>query len=265
MSFIDGPVHDLGDFQVEYDGLLLGPDTPYGLPPAWEFLNLGPVKTLDTARVWADGSFSGPDFADVLTPTLPVEISATGEDDFALAVQDLRRVMGVRAAPAPLWFKLPGFTVEGIGAKVAGRTIPVDLTWGALSVGQLQWRIPSNPVWQTPTRQIVLLATQPVLAGAWVGNDGNTDCWPAAVVTGPCAGFTLTVNGAQIAYGANIPASGQVTLDFETGLATSVTPGDVTGSLTSRQWSPIPAGQTVPVTFTASGGQCVLTVADLWR
>ena len=264
MTFVDPPTHALADFQVEYDGLLMGPGTPFGVPPQWEFLNLSAVKTLDTARIWGDGSYSGPDFSDVLTPTMPLEITATDEASFADAVNDLRLAFGPKDTPASLWFKLPGFPAEGIGAKVSSRTIPVDLTWGVLSVGSVQWRIPSHPVWQEPTQTVQLIGGNSILSGAWVANEGNTDCYPYAVVSGPCSAFTLTVNGTGIGYVAALASGKQLVLDFLTGQAT-IDSVLVNAGLTSQNWAPIPADSNVQVQFDADGGTCLFSYASMWR
>ncbi|WP_043993548.1 hypothetical protein [Leifsonia xyli] len=77
MGYLTGPVNTLADYQVEFNGFLMRPGTAYDLPPGCDFFDMAAIKTMDQQRVWADGSWSGPDFAGVLTPTLPMNVHAT--------------------------------------------------------------------------------------------------------------------------------------------------------------------------------------------
>jgi hypothetical protein len=290
MGYIAGPVNSLTDYQVEFDGFLMGAGTQYGLPPVWEFLDLAPLKVMDEARDWADGSSSGPDFADVLTPTINVEITGATAADFAPNVVAFRNKFTAQTDAKPLWVKLPGMEPFGIAAKVNKRAIPIDSTWGQLAIASLQWRI-TNPVWQSITRSTALAAsgssvsglifplgspldfnsTITASSGAILVNAGNSDAWPYVVVTGPCpGGFTVILDGDTVTYVDDVQTGSSVIIDYISGTAQLVNAGgsvDRSYVLSSRQFSAVPglSSASLQFIFSASSGSAVVSNADMWR
>jgi hypothetical protein len=300
MGYIAGPVHTLADYQVEYDGFLMGAGTEFGLPPIWEFLDLAPLKTMDEARDWADGSYTGTDFADILTPSLDVEITGTSPADYAANVMAFRNQFTIGPA-LPLWVKLPGFDPFGIAAKVNKRVIPIDQTWeSSLTVASLQWRM-TDPVWQSVPRSSSLSASGSALSGmvfpllSWatgtyavpgtidfgstatsssgaiLTNAGNADSWAYVVITGPCpGGFTVVLDGDSVTYSDDVPTGATVIIDYKSGTAQLVTGGgsvDRTYVLTARNFSPVPgeSSATLQFLFAATSGSAVVSNADMWR
>ena len=289
---LNGPTHTLTDFQAEYAGLLMGDGTPYGLPPGLDWLDLPPLKTMDQARDWADGSWSGPDFTDVRTITATLEISPTVGTTFRAACTAFLTAITAGSHDLPFWMKLPGFPVLGIGAKVAKRSLPIDIGFelGTLATAAVQWRA-VNPQWQSLPRSTTLIpvgaapsgmrfplftvggiisfgATGTSASTAVLQNAGNAPAWPLITMQGPCSGFTVTLDGNPVTYGAAIATGQSVTLDYATGratlVATGATPGvDRTYNLTSRRFSPVIATSTIALA--ADGGSATVTIADLWR
>jgi hypothetical protein len=295
VAYLSGPVHQLADFQLEYAGLLMGPGTAYDVPPTWSFLDSSPVRSMEQARVWGDGSWAGPDFADVATWQMPVELVAAPGVTFPQAVLGLMRAFTIAKASRPLWVKIPGMDVRGIPARTAQRSIPIDLGWGQYSLGAVQWRAPGG-VWQTLPRTLTLQpstgpaaldfplfatyggSSTPVLdfglatAAAYAGvltNGGNTDAPPVVQVTGPTSGWQVTIDGHIVASSAVLGAQDVVTVDYATGRAQlssyGSTPVDRTTQLSSRDFASVPAGGTSTATFAGTGGTAVITTADLWR
>lgn len=166
--FLTGPVNNLTDYQVEFGGLLLGNGTQFRIPLGGiNFLDLGSVKTMDVQRVWADGSFAGPDFSDVLLPKLDLKIIGGGSlTQFQANVAALQAVATVQATGQGLWFKLPGFPVMGLMARVGQRSIPVDERWlrAGYTIASLQFRAP-DPAWQSVPRSLTLAASGSVVSG----------------------------------------------------------------------------------------------------
>ena len=293
-GYLGSPVNTLTDYQVEFNGFLMGPGTAYDIPPVWNFLDLAALKTMDQARVWADGSWSGPDFADVLLPSMSIEVKGATAALFTAAVQALRAAFGPMVVTAALWVKLPGMPVMGIPAKTNKRNIPIDLTWnGNFSQAAVQWRCP-DPVWQSIPRSIVLAAsgssvsglTFPmfnVVAGTYVvpgvadfgaagtssssgvlTNSGNTPAWPVAAITGPTTvPATVIVDGNAVTYSQPIPAGQTVTIDYRSGYASLTGSVDRTYALTSRMFSAVSSSSSV--LFSADGGSATVTVADVSR
>jgi hypothetical protein len=301
MGFLTGPVNTLADFQVEYNGLLLGPGTPFDIPPSADFLDMAAIKTMDQTRVWADGSWSGPDFADVLLPTLTVEISDITAAAFQADVTAFRNAFAPQLTPQPLWVKLPGMPAQGIPAKVNKRSLPIGLEWnGSFTTAAIQWRCP-DPAWQSLPRSLSLAATGAAVSGlvfplftpasgtyaapgsldfgststssssGTLTNAGNTPAWPVVTVTGPCPGFTIQIDGNVVTYNQAIPAGQTVTVDYRAGTATLAGGIDRTYALTARQFSAVPPASTagVPSTssvfFSAITGSAIIATADIWR
>lgn len=294
---LSGPVNALTDFQAEFNGLLMGPGTPYDFPPSLDWLDMPAVKTMDQARTGADGSWSGPDFADVRTITATVEIKAAPVSAFEAACVAYLQHFPVQTTDRPLWMKLPGFPIMGIGARVSKRTLPIDIGFelGTIATAAVQWRAP-NPAWQSVARSASLQpgtatsglhfplflpysgsgtyldfgTTSQAATSATLTNAGNTPARPYVTVSGPIlGGFTVAIDGHPVTYSADLASGDIVTIDYATGRATLSSGGsaavDRTYLLTARNFTSIPAGGSSTVTFGAASGTCTVTTADLWR
>jgi hypothetical protein len=249
---------------------------------------------MDQSRTWADGSWSGPDFADVLLPSMSVEVKGATADAFNAAVAALRFTFVANYSAVPLWVKLPGMPAMGIAAKTNKRTIPVDLTWlGNFAPAAVQWRCP-DPQWQSIPRSMVLTAAGTAVSGmafplftpssgtyvqpgaldfgstttssaaGLLTNSGNTPAWPVVVLAGPTTlPVTVQVDGNAVTYSQPIPQGQTVTIDYKSGRATLTGPVDRTYALTSRMFTPVYSSS--PVFYTADGGNATVTVADVSR
>jgi hypothetical protein len=283
-SYLTGPVNTLTDFQVEFNGFLMGDGTPYEIPPTCDFLDMAAIKTMDQQRTWADGSWSGPDFADVVLPSMPVEISGATLAAFQANVAAFRNAFVPQTAPTPLWVKLPGMAVQGIPAKANKRSMPIGLEWnGGFTAAAVQWRCP-DPAWQSLPRSLVLTGgsagasgmTFPLFAAVFdvldfgvtgvssasgtLTNAGNTPAWPVVVITQP---GSIIIDGFVVTYAQAIPAGQTVAIDYKAGTATLTGDIDRTTQLTVRQFSPVTS--TSSVFFSAASGTATLTIADIWR
>lgn len=296
---LTAPVNNLTDYQVEFNGFLLGAGTQFRLPLGGiDFLDLAPVKTMDVQRIWADGSFSGPDYSDVLLPTLQVKIDGGHNlTQFHANVVAFRNAFTTQTQAVPLWFKLPGQPIMGILAKVNQRTIPIDERWlqAGYTIASIQFRC-TDPMWQAIARQVLLQASGAVISGlvfpmfsfasgayivgegvadygststvsssATIWNVGNAPSWPTVHVMGPSAGFTLVMNGNEVAYNGTLASGDSVSIDYSTGLATLNGYADRTYLLTARQFSAVPANGQASLFFSATAGICTVTNADIWR
>lgn len=298
MALLSAPVNQLADFQLEYDGLLLGPGTPYDLPPELNLLDLVSVQNQDTPRdAGQDGAFDGPDSAGVAVFEVGFELYAFSDGAFAAAVQALRMTMRIRDLPAPLWFKLPTLPVYGMGAKVNNRHIPVTNMWPRLTAGAVQFRVTKpqlqsvarsallSPIGQTGGLRYPLYSTSNVNGAgktldygttgtaaysARIDNAGNTPARPVVVVQGPnTAGFRLELDGHVVTSPLPLGATDTVTVDYATGQAylsaNGSNPVQRTGLLTTRDFSAVPANGSSTMIFVASGGSALVTSADIWR
>lgn len=301
MAYLSGPVNTLTDFQCEYDGLLMGPGTAYGVPPH-QLLDMAAIKSMDTARTGGDGSWSGPDFADVLTFPLDIEVFGSPQYVFDAAAAALEQVVYPRTEAHGFWYKLPSRPVRGIPAKPNRRHLPVDITWErGLSIAAVEFRA-TDPRWQSVPRAASVAAgtTQrgglvfPMfkrLSGAngkadfgssggssttTLANGGNTDAWPYAVITPPAAGittgFTVTIAGHSVTYAGTVGSGQQVVLDYFAGTAGLMNAGDPTSLVdrtilcTARDWWPVARRSSAVIGFYGpAGASAAITIADMWR
>jgi hypothetical protein len=291
-----GPVNDLQPWQAEFNGLLIGAGTDFGFPQALDLLALHTVRNMDYSRIWSDGDYSGPDFTDVTTPDLPIEVYATSPDQFFQDVMAFMGAFGPQTGDLPLWIRLPGMPVMGVPARVNSRTLPADYSWGTFAQGSVQFRL-LNATWQSVPTVLTLTGNTNALSGlvaplgtyalassgtyappgvldagltstvpsaGQVTNTGNSDCWPVVLIQGPCRGFEIDVAGEAVISTDTISAQQTAQLDYGSGTYT------LNGSyrntfLTSRNWEPVPAGGVVPVRFIADGGTATVYTADIWR
>src|SRR5699024_8597359 len=87
---------------------------------------------------------------------------------------------------------------------------------------------------------------------ATLQNPGDESAWPTWTVTGPVDSVQVTVDGRSIGYGALI--EGDV-LVIDTGNRRATLNGEVvTGQLSTFNFTPIPAGGTVPLDIALPGG-----------
>jgi hypothetical protein len=300
VAYLTGPVNTLTDFQCEFSGLLMGPGTPYGLPPH-QLLDMATVKKMDTARIGRDGSWSGPHYADFLAFTLDIEVFGSPQSLFDAAAAALEGVVFPQISPQPFWYKLPNRPARGIGVRPVKRHLPVDITWErGLSIASAEFEAP-DPRWQSLPRTSTVAAGTAQRGGLvfpvfkrlsgpngkadfgstgssssqTLTNVGNSDAWPYVTVTPPTAGittgFSITVAGHTVTYSGAIGSGQQVVLDSFAGTAGLINAGDLTSwvdrtyLLTARDWAPVPARSSASLSFYAAGGTAAATIADMWR
>ncbi len=286
-GMIPAPDIELQDMQILFAGLLMGAGTQYDLTEDADFLDMAALKTMDASRDWADGSWTGPDYADVLLPELTIEIWEEGAAGITDSLSAFRRAFTARAEPVPLWVKLPGLDPIGTWAKANKRSIPVTNAFEHLAVADVQWRCPEG-TWQSVPRSIQLQASATQVAGlefplfadgalnfwttsqlpstAVLTNDGNAPAWLVGLVEGPIpAGWSFAVDGHVVRYGEDLAAGQAVTIDYSSGQATLADGNDRSYALLERDFAPVPAGGTSNIAFTAASGQALITTADIWR
>lgn len=120
------------DWQIEYNGLVLGGDTtPYPLISVDGLLDLPDMSSRDLQRLQRHGVLPGDDFADGRTITIVVEIATETSQAFQTALADLRTALVAGVSPElPLVFRLPPVN-EGqpvrVWARPRRRKLSVDL------------------------------------------------------------------------------------------------------------------------------------------
>lgn len=119
-----------GNWQVEYAGLAMGPDTPYELVAPIEGISDHPeVRTSDAVRLRAHGLLPGDDFLDGRSVTLRLEIGATSDTALSNAIAVMKAALAPAGLETPLVFQIPGVAgggVRRINARPRKLALPID-------------------------------------------------------------------------------------------------------------------------------------------
>lgn len=262
------------DFQVEFDGLLLGAGTPYGITAANGFLDMSGVRASFTPRARAHGGYTEPHFGGGAILDLALDINATSSTSFASAVLALESGTYPQQATRPLWFQFPGHTLRTMQVQVLRRAIPLTqaFTFGLVQQAALQFYAPDPLKYgqsqsgtaglPSTTGGLAYPLTYPLAYGTVTAgttsatNVGSADSHPLLTVTGPqdSAGFQITVieDGLTLQYTGGLGATDSVVIDTGTG-SVLLNGTDRRSLLSYSAWPVIPAGQTRTFAFTTLG------------
>ena len=131
------------DFQWEFDGLLMGVDTPYAVTGFKGFLDQPSVHGGGTHRARSHGDFPEPQWADGQVYDLDFEVVATSSSTFTAAVMALESGTYPQATTRPLWYQLPGHGLRQVNVFCAARSIPGAQEYGfGVAKAALQWTAP---------------------------------------------------------------------------------------------------------------------------
>ena len=117
------------DWQLEYNGLLLGSGTVYEVRQVSGIEDLPDVRTSDTPRPSDHGMFAGNDFAAGRTVEVDLEVTGTSDVSFRTSVDALAAVTAFRQTELPLTFRLPGGVDKRIYVRPRRRALPVSLDY----------------------------------------------------------------------------------------------------------------------------------------
>ncbi len=262
------------DYQVLFNGLLIGPGAPYTTTSMKGFLDLAGVRTSYTSRPHRTGAYQQPHYADGAVLELVFDVTDSPVVDFPTAVAQLQAATFAQETPLPLTFKLPGRPVLAIGAQCINRSIPVDhdFSMGLAKSAALQFYAPDPRMYgqtltlttglRTAGTGMVFPLVFPLsygMAGSGGSvsftNSGTANTEPVLTVSGALsAGFQITwvETGQHLTY--SFPVGSDLVIDCGAGTAT--TQGqDRTVYLTQRDWFSVPAGATATFQIAALGGE----------
>lgn len=155
---------------------------------------------------------------------------------------------------------------------------PALLGWALYHVqmiaNQPYWRgDPVTQSWQQATPDPLFggdgqlhVSSAASFASATMSNPGDVDAWLVWTVTGPMTSLSITVDGGTIATPSLI-AGDTLVIDTDPAVATGLKNGvDVSGLVDPWDPRPVPKGNNVPVTFTATGtGQVSASLIPRYR
>lgn len=196
-----------GDWQAEYNGVLLGDGTPFLISQVTGLLDLPDITTADQSRLRRHGLRAGDDFTAGRRFAFTLEISSTDTVTFSDAVDQLMAATTPGGDPAALVFQIPGVAGSGkrtVFCRPRRRSLPVgrefyyELPLATIEFYSVDPRIESNTLGSDSTTLasagggLNFNATAPFTFGAVsvggtlnLANAGNFDAAPTITITGP--------------------------------------------------------------------------------
>jgi len=231
-----------GDFQWEFDGLLMGVGTPYAVTAFKGFLDQASVRGGGTPRARAHGEFGEPQFANGAVYDLDFNVVATNASTFTAAVLALEAGTYPQAATRPLWYQLPGHGLRVVNVFCAARsmpgaqeyafgvtkaalqfTAPDPLKYGTTVTGSTGLPIPGGGL-TYPLVYPLDYGTGGTSGRVVVSNYGTAPASPVFTVTGPIdsAGFQVTdvEDAITLQFTGAVGAADVFVIDTRTGAAT---------------------------------------------
>jgi Phage tail protein len=200
------------DWQVYFNGLIVGMNTAYGLLQI-EGLDLPALRSGDVARPRDTGQFVGLDLFGGRDITLTIDMTTDG-----ISLQDAATSVATAFAPpsdgqteSPIYFQFPNLPLLVAGCRVRKRAIAIDLPWsqGFVKSAVIGLHATDPRIYGTTLDPTVALPTPPggvhfpityplsfgggSIAGTIsADNSGNSEMRPIVVITGPCTNPTVT-------------------------------------------------------------------------
>lgn len=229
------------DWQIEYNGVLLGDGTPYSLVQVTGLLEAPEVRTSDRSRLRRHGLTAGDDFLGGRAVAVTVEVYSASDAAFATDMAALlaATVPGNSAGELPLVFQIPGVAGGGkrfVSARLRRRSAPVDLQYlYRAPVVELEFQTTSpyfvENALQTATSVLpsaagglTFNATFPLLFGAAATggtisatNSGNFDTYPTFRIDGPVVNPRITnaTTGETLALNITLATGEFLTIDSD--------------------------------------------------
>ena len=262
------------DFQLDFDGLLMGDGTPYGVD-VWDgFLDMPPTRSTTAPRPGRRGVFTTPDYDDGKLYSIVADVVAAAGVTFADAVAALTAGTYPQETLRPLRFQLPGLGVRTVFVQCRKRVIPVDVAYefGMSSKCAVQWFAPDGRQYgpslslaaglrsggtglDYPLVYPLLYGTAPVGGVVTFTNTGNAAAEPVITVTGPLAqGFEIVrvETGRRLRYQAIVGSD----LVLDCGAGTVTTQGQQRAvNLTVREWFTVAPGAVATFSFSTLGSE----------
>ncbi|MFI6162236.1 phage distal tail protein [Micromonospora haikouensis] len=255
----------LTEGQVQLRDLVVGPGTPFRFVKGSHFNPFARTVRVDqsAARSWADGAWSGAEWAEQITVPMRLVVLASGAAEYAERMHELLTAFAPSHVDVDLRFVIGGVEylmrgrprmVDPESRHIDGHTFVqaafVALTpriWSAAetvlstglptSTGGITWD-PGGLTW--PVTWPAVVSTGVIQAY----NAGKVDTSPRLVVTGPCVGPRVLHTGLGRTLAWDITLTDGQWLDVDVARRTSLLNGQVSraGLMTSREWFELPPG-----------------------
>lgn len=271
---IGAPTTITQDWQIDFDGLILGAGTSYGVTKWGGFLDMPTVRSQNNARPSRHGIYHSADYSGEKIYDVELDVTAENGVAFADAVAALAAGTYSQDSLRPLRFRLPNLGVRSTLVQCRKRVVPVEIAYqfGLSQMSALQFYAPDarqfGPAVSLPTglRSGGTGLTYPIVYPLSYGvpalggrvsfvNTGTAHTEPVLTVTGPFgSGFDITYveTGQHLRYTA--PVGTDLVLDCAEGTVT--TQGQERGPfLTVRDWFSVAAGASATFSIASLGGE----------
>jgi hypothetical protein len=285
--------------QAQFNGLLMGPGTPFGVKK-WEALDKPNVRSGNTSRPQSRGSYVGTNLLDVRTITLTLDIGPFasnygGYGTLAAALAALRKATSTEGTTEyPLWLTLPGTGQVCCLARCTKKSVPWDIVadLGGLAENasvQLEATDPyfySSPTLAptiglpTPGGGMAFPISFPVSFGggttanqATLTNSGDVPCYPVLVITGPCLNPSISnqsiAGNPTLSFNLQMSAGDRLVLDCDLQSATYYAAGSTVGAtrlnalVPGSAWFSIPPGPSI-ITFNSQDTTAAAGTLQVW-
>lgn len=276
------------DWEMEYDGLLLGGDSPYSIASIDGLMDLPEVLTSDAHRLKANGLYAGDDHLGGRSVTVVIEVWGD-EDTFDAAMSALMGVTRPGDHEKPLVFRIPGVAGGGL-REVHCRPRKRNITVGR----DFYYKIPIVTVDFYATNPYIFSNEQGeeyigLAGGGTLGllfdlefdasfgglptdghascvNEGSVDAYPIITITGPCVNPRIENASASKSLGFDLTLADGDELVIDTYERTVILNGTASRYNTievGSQWFSFSPGNNT-VRFTAST-LTTATAAIRWR
>ncbi len=182
----------LADYQISFNGLTMGPNTPYRLRGLQGFRGLPTIGTSDLPRQGVDGTFAGRDTNVERILQAVAIVTGTSGSDFETNLAALEAAMITIPDGAdlkPLAHKLPNRSVtRRYNARPRKHDEPLDPTYiRSHTTVALQWECPDPTIYDDTS------TTSAIATTGTITNAGNWPSRPVITVT-PSATTVTIVN-----------------------------------------------------------------------
>lgn len=282
-------VPTLAPYQMWFNGLTIGPDTPLELKKI-EGLDQPAVRSGDSGRPRTHGLFAGLDVMGGREITVTGQLSKGASGTFQHAWEQLvvATVPG-GSIEAPLYVNLPGYGTLVSMCRMRRRNMPIDIQFalGELADVVLQWAASDPRLYSTPTQSVTTVATgttggmrfpvgfplsfggESAVGAVKITNTGNINVPHKMLVEGPAPNPSITlataVGAPTLTFNMTLAAGDVLALDTDMHTATYYTAGTTSGSsrlntlALGSQWFTLPPGEN-EIQFTSSTGEGKLTI-----
>ncbi|MFD0408630.1 phage distal tail protein [Kitasatospora sp. NPDC127116] len=174
--------------RVVWNGLAMGPGTPYAISDLPDLDDMPDVRAYDVDRTGAHGTWTGPDYVGARVITVGITLRGQDPDDLGRLIAALKRACQPAPAPQQLQFPDRGLMVYG---KVRRRRIPYDATsLQRTTVAQVQWYCDDPRVYS-----LAQYTGGPVVSYAPASGRSYPRTYPWLYGTGGSGGSVTCVNG----------------------------------------------------------------------